>query len=108
MNVWEILRTEAPENLLSDGYSAVIIDGIYSVDYKRIAELKCDGLMSDARNKISEWRTELELDVISDEDKTRLTAWMKYIKELKALDFTDMVDEKCYSLIEWPIIPSDL
>ncbi|MCX8962125.1 hypothetical protein EHW64_13540 [Erwinia psidii] len=106
MNVWEVLKTEAPENLLSEGYSAVITDGVYSIDYKAIAELTRSNLLSDAGNTISDWRTELQLEIISDDDKAELIIWMEYIKEVRALDFTDITDGESYSLIEWPAIPS--
>ncbi|MDR3434640.1 MAG: tail fiber assembly protein [Rouxiella aceris] len=43
-------------------------------------------LLSSAQTVISEWQSELLLGVISDEDKTRLIAWLAYIRELKAVD----------------------
>ncbi|MCX8958167.1 tail fiber assembly protein [Erwinia psidii] len=43
-------------------------------------------LRTEAQSTISLWQTEPELDIISDEDKTRLIAWMKYIQALDAVD----------------------
>lgn len=39
-----------------------------------------------AQATISLWQTELQLDIISAEDKTRLIAWMKYIQALNTVD----------------------
>lgn len=45
------------------------------------------------------------LGAITDEDKASLTAWMAYIRELKALDLTGMTDEESYNGIAWPDKP---
>jgi hypothetical protein len=56
-------------------------------------------LLSEAKNTISLWQTELQLGIISDEDKARLIAWLNYIKALKA------VDTSTAPVIDWPIKP---
>lgn len=47
----------------------------------------------------ADWRVELMLDDISDEDKSNLTEWMAYKKEVKAVDTATAPD------ITWPAIP---
>lgn len=63
------------------------------------AEQKKASLLAEAQNTISLWQTELQLDIISDDDKARLIAWMKYIQALNAVDTTTAPD------IEWPVKP---
>jgi len=45
------------------------------------------------------WQTQLMLNIISDADKETLTAWMKYIQQLQA------VDTALAPAIEWPHEP---
>ena len=45
--------------------------------------------LSEAQAIISGWQTELQLGIISDDDKSRLTAWMEYIKKVQAVDTSD-------------------
>lgn len=49
---------------------------------------------------ISNWKAELELGIISDEDKETLKAWLLYIKQLKT------VDTSVAPKITWPEKPS--
>lgn len=57
-------------------------------------------LRIDYANSITaDWRTELALDIISDEDKSKLTVWMKYIKAVKAVDVSTAPD------VTWPMLP---
>jgi hypothetical protein len=42
--------------------------------------------LSKAQETISFWQTELQLGIISDEDKASLIAWMQYIKAVQAVD----------------------
>ncbi len=55
-----------------------------------------------------DWRTELQLGLISEDDKANLISWMAYIKELKALDLSSILDEDSFNAIIWPEIPSDV
>ncbi|MCT8967045.1 tail fiber assembly protein [Escherichia coli] len=64
-----------------------------------IAEQQKAQKLSDAQNKISLWQTELQLGIISDEDKTSLIAWIGYIKELQSVDTSAVPD------VDWPIEP---
>ncbi|CAM6972568.1 Tail fiber assembly protein [Citrobacter portucalensis] len=63
------------------------------------AELMRGSLVAEARDKISLWQTELQLGIISDDDKASLIAWMKYIQALNAVDTSTAPD------IEWPVKP---
>ncbi|MES4611435.1 tail fiber assembly protein [Ewingella sp. CoE-038-23] len=47
-------------------------------------------LISNANQVTSDWRTELSLGIISDDDKASLTAWMQYIKAVRAVDVTQL------------------
>lgn len=69
------------------------------------AESKRQELLTAANETIDDWRTELQLDVISDDDKASLVKWMAYIKALKALDLSNVTDEDSFESIEWPESP---
>lgn len=61
------------------------------------AQQKKASLLAEAQSIISLWQTELQLGIISDNDKTSLIAWMKYIQALNAVDTSTAPD------IEWPV-----
>ncbi|WP_284068849.1 tail fiber assembly protein [Escherichia coli] len=65
-----------------------------------IAEQQKAQKLSDAQNKISLWQTELQLGIISDEDKANLIDWINYIKELQAMD-TSLAPN-----VDWPVEPN--
>jgi len=69
------------------------------------AESKRQELLTTANETIADWRTELQLDVISDDDKASLIKWMAYIKALKALDLSNVTDDDSFESIEWPESP---
>lgn len=56
-------------------------------------------LLESASLAISDWKAELGLGIISDEDKASLTDWLAYIKAVKAIDTSTAPD------ITWPIQP---
>ena len=64
-----------------------------------IATNKKAALLAEAQGTISLWQTELQLGIISDDDKTSLIAWMKYIQALNAVDTSTAPG------IEWPVKP---
>lgn len=66
-----------------------------------VAEQKKAALLAEAQSTISLWQTELQLDIISDEDKVKLIAWMKYIQVLQKVDTATAQD------ISWPEPPKD-
>lgn len=63
------------------------------------AQQKKASLLAEAQSAISLWQTELQLGIISDDDKANLIAWMKYIQALNAVDTSTAPD------IEWPVKP---
>ena len=63
------------------------------------AEQQKAALLAEAQTTISLWQTELQLGIISDEDKASLIAWMKYIKAVQVVDTTKAPD------ITWPDKP---
>lgn len=72
---------------------------------QEMAESKRQELLAAANETVADWRTELQLDVISDDDKASLVKWMAYIKALKAMDLSNVTDEDSYESIEWPEFP---
>ncbi|QLR26223.1 MULTISPECIES: tail fiber assembly protein [unclassified Citrobacter] len=63
------------------------------------AEQQKAALLAEAQATISFWQTELQLGIISDEDKASLIAWMNYIKAVQAVDTSGAPD------INWPEKP---
>ncbi|WP_375752960.1 tail fiber assembly protein [Enterobacter roggenkampii] len=70
-----------------------------------LAERKRQTLLAKANEITADWRTELQLDIISDEDKGNLIKWMAYIKQLKAMSFSKIIDEASFDNIIWPVKP---
>lgn len=63
------------------------------------AQQQKSSLLAEAQSTISLWQTELQLGIISDDDKASLIAWMKYIQALNAVDTSAAPD------IDWPVKP---
>ncbi|EFH8542755.1 tail fiber assembly protein [Escherichia coli] len=63
------------------------------------AQQKKTSLLAEAQRTVSLWQTELQLGIISDDDKASLITWMKYIQALNAVDTSTAPD------IEWPVKP---
>ncbi|EAB2143403.1 TPA: tail fiber assembly protein [Salmonella enterica] len=77
------------------------------VDYQAKAETTRQKLLNAANSVIADWRTELALGEISDDDKARLTKWMTYIRNLKALDLSEAKNEATFTSIRWPSLPQE-
>ncbi|MBA7932982.1 tail fiber assembly protein [Klebsiella sp. RHBSTW-00215] len=75
------------------------------IDYILLAEYRRDSLLSSASDKIKDWRTELELEIISDDDKVKLVKWMVYIKDLKSIDLTRIKNKAEYESVSWVEMP---
>ncbi|EAA1180002.1 tail fiber assembly protein, partial [Salmonella enterica subsp. enterica serovar Mikawasima] len=75
------------------------------VDYHAKAETTRQKLLTDANSAIADWRTELALGEISEDDKANLTQWMAYIRKLKALDLSEVKNEATFTAIRWPALP---
>lgn len=63
------------------------------------AERKKSELLTNAKNMISEWQTELQLGLIDEVDKASLINWLAYIKELKEIKPSEWPN------LSWPQIP---
>jgi len=50
------------------------------------AEAEKAARISEANTKTQAWQTQLRLDMITDADKASLTAWMKYVQAVQAVD----------------------
>ncbi|APF13291.1 hypothetical protein BKC12_05115 [Salmonella enterica subsp. enterica serovar Typhimurium] len=71
----------------------------------RQAEVTRQKLLNDSDNAIKDWRIELTLGIISDENKAALILPMNYINVLKSLDLTGVSDEATFTAIRWPALP---
>lgn len=74
------------------------VDAQHSADVAAAEQTK-QNLLAVARSTISIWQTELQLEIISDENKRQLIAWLSYIKDVQAID-TSTAPE-----INWPVPP---
>lgn len=109
MSVAEIDAADCPDDCRGDG-SWLYRDGRVlpvPVDYQAKAETTRQKLLNDADNAIKDWRTELTLGIISDENKAALILWMNYINALKSLELTDVSDEATFTAIRWPLLPQE-
>ena len=78
------------------------------IDYQALAESVRQNALDSAVNITNDWRTELQLGVIADEDRAKLISWMAYIKEVKALAFDDIKTREDYENIQWPEKPQNV
>ncbi|HGE9809734.1 TPA: tail fiber assembly protein [Salmonella enterica subsp. enterica serovar Panama] len=107
MSVAEIDAADCPDDCRGDG-SWLYRDGKVlpvPVDYQAKAETTRQKLLDAANSAIADWRTELVLGEISDDDKASLTKWMAYIRALKTLDLSEAKDEATFTAIRWPELP---
>ncbi|HEP0813123.1 tail fiber assembly protein [Enterobacter chengduensis] len=74
-------------------------DAQHAADVKAADQQKAT-LLTEAQETISFWQTELQLGIISDEDKASLIAWINYIKAVQAVDTSKAPD------ITWPTPPA--
>lgn len=81
-----------------NGYPVLVLPEIDNISR---AENQRSELLAAADSITADWRIELMLGEISDEDKTMLSAWMEYKKELKAVDVTTAPN------VNWPTPPSE-
>lgn len=65
-----------------------------------LAERKRQTLLAQANEITADWRTELSLSIIDEDDKAKLTAWMMYIKAVKAVDISNAPS------FSWPTKPA--
>ena len=99
MTVWEIPTDEAPEGILTDGYNARIIDGVYSLDQVVIARGTQSSLLREAKDKIAILQDAVDLNMATEDEKFQLIEWKKYRVLLNRVDTSTAPD------IEWPEKP---
>lgn len=75
------------------------------VDYAAKAESERQRLLKEANEATADWLTDLQLGLISDEDKASLILWRTYIKALNAMDLVNVGDKQIYSELKWPNKP---
>lgn len=109
-SVAEVAADDVPEgidisgNWVYDGKN--IVPRTYSAEeWHAKAEAQRQSLLTAANAATADWRTELQLDTISEEDKSNLIKWMTYIKAVKSLDILAVKDEASYNAIAWPEKP---
>ncbi|ECE1108318.1 tail fiber assembly protein [Salmonella enterica subsp. enterica] len=107
MSVAEIDAADCPDDCRGDGSWLYRHGKVLPVpvDYQAKAETTRQKLLDAANSAIADWRTELALGEISDDDKASLTKWMAYIRELKSLVLTGISDEATFNKIQWPVLP---
>lgn len=66
------------------------------------AESKRKQLINEADAVMLDWRTELMLGDISDDDKSKLSLWISYKKEVRAVDVSDDP-----AGVTWPDTPGE-
>lgn len=99
---------EAPEGK----YIIVDSDGMPAwadipVDYKAKAETHRQYLLAIANTVTADWRLELQLGIISDDDKAQLSNWMSYIRAHRGLNLSCITDENLFNQIELPASPEE-
>ncbi|MGN5575895.1 tail fiber assembly protein [Enterobacter sp. Lyrl_3] len=99
MTVWEIPVDEAPEGILTDGYNARIIDGVYILDQVVIARGTQSHLLKEAKDKIAILQDAVDLNMATEDEKFLLIEWKKYRVLLTRIKPEDAPD------IDWPVKP---
>lgn len=74
-------------------------------EWQSKAESMRQSLLKEASDITTDWRTELQLGILSDEDKATLIEWMGYIKSVKILDLSLVEDEATLDKVAWPEKP---
>lgn len=94
-------------NWIFDGQK--VVERTQSADeLKALAESRRESLLNSARQQLVISQTKLLRGrVLSDAEQTALDAWLDYIDELNALDFTDIADKADFDAIVWPAIPGE-
>ncbi|WP_097456967.1 tail fiber assembly protein [Escherichia coli] len=108
-SVAEVAVSAVPAEMSIDG-NWLYIDGKIvpkPVNYQQKAEEHRRWLYSRAADITSDWKAELILEIISDDNKEQLKEWLLYARALKSLDFSQVTDESSYNAIEWPVPPQN-
>lgn len=101
----EILGGQAKGKQISINSDGKVILISPQIDWLLLAEQHRENLLSAANAATADWRTELQLDVISEDDKPKLIKWMAYIKVLKNLDISSVNNQEDFDSVTWPEQP---
>ncbi|MGC6114812.1 tail fiber assembly protein [Klebsiella aerogenes] len=82
-----------------DGSQWVTDTAAQHADEVATAEQQKQDLLAEAQQQITGWQTELQLGIISDDDRASLIIWINYIKSVQAVDTSTAPD------ITWPDKP---
>ena len=82
-----------------DGSQWVTDTAAQHADEVAMAEQQKQDLLAEAQQQITGWQTELQLGIISDDDRASLIIWMNYIKSVQVVDTSTAPD------ITWPDKP---
>lgn len=97
-DAYTLLAPETPFDKWNGSEWGADTDAQHAADVAA-AELTKQNLLAYARETISIWQTELQLGSISEEDKSKLIAWLAYIKEVQAVDSSNAPN------IAYPLAP---
>jgi len=110
-SVAEVATENIPDGFCLNG--KWVFDGIQikprtytAAEWQKKADEQRQVLLKEAAATTTDWRTELQLDVIAEDDKVSLIKWMAYIKELKELNLNNVTNEGAYNKIAWPKLES--
>lgn len=100
----ERTTTEAPSTTYGkwDGQKWVTDTDAQHTDAINRAENERQQLLKHADAVMLDWRTELMLGEISDDNRSKLSAWLAYKNEVKAVDVTSDPEH-----VDWPQPPED-
>lgn len=100
-----LLRQSEGRTIVPDEYGMPVLAPLVVNWPDKAADLR-DELLKEAYAAAADWRTELETEILSDEDKEKLKLTMRYISQLKALETRDISDQSDYDAIRWPHPPA--
>lgn len=105
---WSTIPVEVPDNFSGGNKTYIPETGEWITDLPyvrtheddiRDAETFRRNLIAEAEKTMAGWILDLNLGLISEEDKQKLIAWRLYVKELDALELDAAPG------IEWPPVP---
>ncbi len=97
--------TLAPENNYQEWDGTAWVTNVNAM-FADKAKAKCQQLIAEAEKMMSDWLVDLQLGVITDDDKSSLIKWRTYSKALNVMDLSAVADEESFNAVEWPDVPS--
>jgi len=101
-----LLSGQESGKIIVPGEGGVPVLSDPEINWLNVASARKTELLTLAAKTTSDWKTELQLNTISDEDKEKLKSWMSYIKELKSIDVSLINDKKSFINLQWPDAPA--